>query len=217
MRTQNAVVLAMALLPACVHHWAEESATERFRFEVSQRPRIEVEIVGGSIEILGDAESREVSVLVTKLARGVSEEVAQSYLTRLAVRAEQEEDTIRVRVKREGGWRAAHGSLRSNVELRVPRGSDLELTTRDGRIEIRDVQGQIRAESGDGRIRLYDVDGTVQALENLKCDRVIEVEKGIGFRYRQPGRTRQRDANASSGARSTGAGPGSRKGNDARL
>lgn len=163
MRFGRAAIVVATLLPGCVHHRVEETATDRFRFDVSERPRVEVELDHGSIEILGNDDSKEVSVLVTKLARAVNEEVALSSLERLSVRAEQNGETIQIRVKREGGWRETHGSLSSNVEIRVPRSSDLELTTHNGRIEIRDVRGEIEAESGDGRIRLYNVEGVVRA------------------------------------------------------
>ncbi len=156
-------VVVMALLPGCVHHGSEESATERFRFDVSERPRVEVELDHGSIEILGIDDSTEVSVIVKKLARAVNEEVALSSLERLSVRAGQAGETIRIRVKREGGWRETHGSLRSDVEICLPRSSDLKLTTHDGRIEIHNVRGEIEAESGDGHVRLNSVEGVVRA------------------------------------------------------
>ena len=163
MRIRKSAIALAILLPGCVHHGIEESATERFRFEVSERPRLEVELDRGSIEILGMDDSAEVSVIVNKLARAVNEEVARSSLERLSVRADQEGETIRVRVKREGGWRKTHGSLRSDVEIKVPRDSNLMLTTHDGRIELRDVRGDIHAESGDGRLRFDGIVGNVNA------------------------------------------------------
>ncbi len=162
MNLKTAAIVVGSLLPGCVHHGSEESVTERFRFDVVERPRVEVELDRGSIEVLGIEDSTEVSVVVNKLARAVNEEVARSSLERLSVRAEPNGETIRVRVNREGGWRESHGSLRSDVEISVPRNSDLRLITHDGRIELRDVRGEIEAESGDGRIRLDTVEGVVR-------------------------------------------------------
>jgi hypothetical protein len=161
MKAGDIAIVSAILLPACVLHRAEESATERFRFDVSGRAGIEVEIDRGSIEIRG-VTGDEVAVVVTKLARAVSEEAAAASLERLRVRADQEGDTVRVRVTREGRWEQSHGTLRSDVEIRVPRSSDLRLATVDGRIEIRDVKGEVEAETADGRIRLKDVEGTVR-------------------------------------------------------
>jgi hypothetical protein len=163
MKLKTAPIFVATLALGCVHHGSEESSTDRFRFDVSERPRVEVELDRGSIEILGIDDSTEVSVIVNKIARAVNEEVATSSLERLSVRVEQDGKTIRVRVKREGGWRETYGTLRSDVEIGVPRDSDLKLTTHDGRIELRNVRGEIEAESGDGRIHLNSVEGSVRA------------------------------------------------------
>ncbi len=52
MRFGRAAIVVATLLPGCVHHRVEETATDRFRFDVSERPRVEVGLERSSIEIL---------------------------------------------------------------------------------------------------------------------------------------------------------------------
>ena len=52
MRFGRAAIVVATLLPGCVHHRVEETATDRFRFDVSERPRVEVEPDHGSITFI---------------------------------------------------------------------------------------------------------------------------------------------------------------------
>jgi DUF4097 and DUF4098 domain-containing protein YvlB len=49
------------------------------------------------------------------------------------------------------------------VELKVPRNSDLNLHTGDGRIVVDDVKGEVRLDSGDGELVARSLDGSLNA------------------------------------------------------
>jgi DUF4097 and DUF4098 domain-containing protein YvlB len=146
-------------------HGSEETAIERFTFEATGEPKVEVRLHDGSIEVIGRP-SQEIAVTVIKKARGPSSEAAADLLEQLQVEAYQQDGSVRVETREGAGRDWEHdgisistGSLRADVEIRVPKEIDLELVTADGKIEIERIDGRIEAESEDGRVRLRDVEG----------------------------------------------------------
>jgi DUF4097 and DUF4098 domain-containing protein YvlB len=118
-----------------------------------------VRLEEGSIEVEGAADN-EVQVFITKKARARTKEDAAGLLDQISILSSQEGPAVLIEVVRESGWQ---GAVHSDVEVRVPRNSDLKLVTGDGRIEIEDVEGRIESETGDGRIRLHHVTGKIIA------------------------------------------------------
>jgi DUF4097 and DUF4098 domain-containing protein YvlB len=158
----------VVVLGGCVLDHSEESETERFRFDVGGSSQIEARIDDGSIEVIGTASDKEVRIEVIKRARGSSPEAASAMLDRISVDARQSESTVRIEARERAAldkddFSVRWGSLRSDVEMRVPRTSELELVTQDGRIVIERIEGHIEAETEDGRIRLREVVGAVRA------------------------------------------------------
>jgi hypothetical protein len=169
MRFRFPAFASALFLGGCGIHGVEETATESFRFDVQEKPRIEVRLDEGSVEVVGSrSSSNEVRVVVVKRARGPGRKASSALLERIVVEAYREEETIAVRVRSDTRWAGDDEGisigpswLRSDVELHVPRETDLVLITQDGRIEIERVEGHIEAETGDGRVRLEDVKGIV--------------------------------------------------------
>jgi hypothetical protein len=149
--------LALALLalsPACHIDNVEEVAIEEFRFEsLVERPTIEVRIEDGHVKIQGVEGSRSIEARFEKRARSVDSETASRLLDRIEVSGVEAESGARFRLEgRVESVPTFGGALRADLMLRVPRQVELEIETRDGRIEIEGVEGRVRAESGDGRI-----------------------------------------------------------------
>ncbi len=166
-RTDLIQGIAVLMLGGCILDHSEESATERFRFDVGETSRIEARVDEGSLEVIGSA-VKEVKIDVIKRARGSSPEAANAMLDRISVDARQNESTVRVEARKRTAWEkddfsVRWGSLRSDVEMRVPRSSELELVTHDGRIVIERIEGRIEAETEDGGIRLREIVGAVRA------------------------------------------------------
>jgi hypothetical protein len=159
--------LSALLLGGCIIHGTEDTAVERFQFDVSPPARLVAHLEDGSIEIVG-TRSEEIRITVIKKARGPNPEAAAALLDHVVVDAKQEGQTVRLEVRNGSGWKwndegFGPRNLQSDVEIRVPLATDLELTTRDGRIVIEKVEGRIRAETDDGRVRLRDITGDVRA------------------------------------------------------
>ncbi len=159
--------LSALLLGGCIIHGTEDTTVERFQFDVSPPARLVARLDDGSIEIVG-TRSQEIRVTVIKKARGPNPEAARALLDHLVIDAKQEGQTVSLEVRNGSGWKwneegFGPSVLRSDVEIQVPMETDLELTTRDGRIVIEKVEGTIRAETDDGRVRLRDITGEVRA------------------------------------------------------
>ena len=92
-----------------------------------------------------------VEVVFHKRARAADRDGARSLL-----------DAVRVEAIANGASIAFGGNSETDVALRVPEGTALDLQTRDGRIQLERVSGDIRAETADGRIRLETVTGTLR-------------------------------------------------------
>ncbi len=158
---------AVLVLGGCVFDHSEESATEHFRFDVGESSRIEARVDEGSLEVIGTS-AEEVEIDVIKRARGSSPEAANAMLERISVDARQSESTVRIEARQRAAWEkddfsVRWGSLRSDVEMRIPRSSELELVTHDGKIVIDRIEGRIEAETEDGGIRLREIVGAVRA------------------------------------------------------
>ncbi len=176
MRLVLPAVLVSLGLSACDPQRVEETSAEAFRFEAgSERPRIEVRIEEGSVEIQGIQGSRAIEAEFVKRARSFDRETARGLLERIEVSALESGEGARIRF--EGLVESIPpfgGDLRTDLSLRVPREADLEIVTSDGRIQIEGIEGRVRAESGDGRIfverasgelRLRTEDGSIVGRE----------------------------------------------------
>jgi hypothetical protein len=168
MKGKIAWVAGSLLLSGCMVPRAEQAETERFSFETSGRPNLEVRLDGGSIDVIGTS-SNLVNVVVHKRARAHREEMAAALLDELYVDAYQEGDRVQVEVRRATSpgrgnrYFSVHsGSVRSNVEIRMPREADLTLITEDGGIEVERIDGNIDAESDDGRLQFREVRGMIR-------------------------------------------------------
>jgi hypothetical protein len=159
-----AAVLVLLALSACDPQRVEESSVEEFRFEAgSVRPRIEIRIEEGSVEIQGVEPPQGIEAEFLKRARSVDRRSAKELLDRVEVSAVESDAGTRFRF--EGRVRsipAFGGDLRTDLKLRVPREVELEIATGDGGIEIEGVSGLVRAESGDGRILVQRISGELR-------------------------------------------------------
>jgi hypothetical protein len=54
-------------------------------------------------------------------------------------------------------------SRSAEIEVRAPRAGRFELFTKDGRIEVDSLKGEIRLHTGDGRVTARDLDGNLRA------------------------------------------------------
>lgn len=171
--------LALSILVAasgigCVDISAGESAyvdTVEKRFAVTGTPTLNLGTFDGNVEI--ETWNRpEVLVIIEKHA--FDKEAAD----RMQVTAEQAGDVITVKVKEErDGYMHMHfGRHGATLTITVPTKAQIDANTGDGRITVRNVEGDLRVHSGDGSIHLEHVTGAVDASSG---DGSIDVEGTI--------------------------------------
>ncbi len=145
----------------CDVHGVEETVTDEFRFDVSDRtPPLDVRLDNGSVTI--EAAPGDLEVSFTTRARAASREAALAMLEQRDITARDDDDAILLRGRTAASSVGFHARLNTNVHVRLPYEAQLDILTKDGRIELDGVSGRIVAETEDGRIRLRGVRGTVK-------------------------------------------------------
>jgi hypothetical protein len=173
-------VLLSAASAGCIEVAAGEARyvdTVEKRFTVSGTPSLNVRNFDGSIEV-STWDRPEVLVVVEKYA------IDQAAADRMTVTTEQSGDriTVDVRQEREPGLHVDFGSRHARITITAPQTAQIDAGTGDGRVEVRDVNGDLRVRTGDGAIRLNHVSGSIEASSG---DGSIDVEGAIrGLRLR---------------------------------
>lgn len=186
--------LALAASAACVDISAGQPRyidTVEKRFTITGTPSLDVHTFDGSVEV-STWDRPEVLVVIEKHA------IDKAAADRMVVTAEQSGDriTVAVREDRETGLHLNFGSRSARITITAPAKVQVEAGTGDGRIEVRDVEGDVTARTGDGVIRLDHVNGSVDVTSG---DGSIEIDGTLrGLKARSgDGRVRVR---ASGGA-----------------
>lgn len=145
-------------------------------FAVSGTPRVTVETFDGAVNVRA-WDKQEVSYTAIKRADN------QENMQAIRIIAEQHGDEIIIRAEFDGAAANRLGDVRAEVpiELFVPRSANLRISSKDGRlsiegvsgevnaktgdgaVDVRDSKGSLAVETGDGRIRISNFDGTAQA------------------------------------------------------
>lgn len=122
-------------------------------FTVTGKPTVRIQTNDASVHITG-SDTREVQVRVTATGYRIDD-----------VRISERQTGNRVEVEVRVPHRAVIGfSARSvAIDVALPRESDLDIHTGDGRIEVLDVKGDARLATNDGRIRVHRADGSLNA------------------------------------------------------
>jgi Toastrack DUF4097 len=143
-------------------------------FQTPTPPQIAVKTFNGSIDIVTTTQG-SVKAKVTKRADGNSQEEAEANLQAIEVEMVQEGNTIQVTA------RQTEEQMRSNrgvsVELEVPDGSILDLSSSNGKISSIGLTGSVRAHTSNGGIEVKGSTGTLELHTN---NGGIQVEGGKG-------------------------------------
>jgi hypothetical protein len=123
-------------------------------FTVTAKPTVRVETNDASVHVTG-SETREVQVRVTATGYRIGDEV------RVSERQNGNRVEVEVRVQHKPVIGFSVHSV--EIDVALPRESDLEIHTGDGRIEVLDVKGDAHLATNDGRIRVYRADGSLNA------------------------------------------------------
>jgi DUF4097 and DUF4098 domain-containing protein YvlB len=125
-------------------------------FAVTGTPRVTVETFDGAINVRA-WDKQEVSY--SSLKRAADPESMQG----IRISAEQRGDEIVIRAEfdRETAARLGNVQAEAPIDLFVPRSSNLRISSKDGRLDIEGVSGELSARTGDGAVDVRDSKGTL--------------------------------------------------------
>ncbi len=169
-------VAAIALAAPWGWGWAWEwdwpdpvsSGTERMArtFEVGAAPRLQIDNFAGAVTVRV-GESDTVQVTATKKAPGNRD------LDRVEVNISEREGGLVIRTSKPSGW----SNVSVEFEITAPAGTQLDVHTGAGSLEVRGLAGPVKVDSGAGSLRIIDATGEIDAHTGAGS---IDVRGGVG-------------------------------------
>ena len=138
--------------------WSER-AEERETLRIAAAPGrlLRVQNANGRIRVLGE-DRDDVEVIATKIGRAESDEAAEALLREIRVLCGVVGGALEVEVDVPRRWnRRGHAHL----ELRVPRGTSVEVSSSNGKICVENLCGAVRARSSNGSVDVASVVGNI--------------------------------------------------------
>lgn len=162
---------------ACVDITAGEARfvdTVEKRFTVSGAPALDISTFDGSVDV-STWDRPEVLVVIEKHA------IDKAAADRMVVTADQNGDVVKVSVRdgredRSSGLHMNFGSHSAHLTVTLPAKARLEARTGDGRVTVRNVEGDLRVRTGDGAIHLEQVNGSIDATSG---DGTIDIDGAV--------------------------------------
>ncbi len=149
------------------------SRTETKFFTISAGGKVVVENVNGSIKVEG-WDKNQVSLEITKTVRADNSSEADEYFGRMRVEIQSGDNYLKVRTHYTShdesggffhwlfsGFNSGGGSV--SYVLKVPGSVKTDVHSTNGEIQVKSVEGEVKAGSTNGRLTLDGVAGLVEA------------------------------------------------------
>ncbi len=173
-------VLAAVLLaaPAALADVTEEERVER-TVGLAVGGEVVVEATNGSIDV-ETWEGDEVRVVARKKARADDLAEARELLDQIEVLIEESGGSVRVSadIPRTGGWFGG-SSATVSFEITMPTDAELDASSQNGSIEVRDLGARARLETQNGSITARGVGGPLTANSNNGSIKAWEVRGAV--------------------------------------
>jgi hypothetical protein len=177
--TRLAVVCAVVFAAAAYVPRAQAEEVTK-AFTVSGRANVHVDTNDGSVRVTTSSDTKQVEFKVEY--RGF--ELGKN----LRIDSRQDGDKVQLTARITGHWGFSWGNNSKNlhIEVRMPKGADLQVETGDGSVQVDGVNGGVNVHTGDGSVRadslsgvidLHTSDGSI-TVDNLKGD--IRLRTGDG-------------------------------------
>jgi len=186
-----AIALAIALLAAAPAFAVEIEEHFDQSYDLGAGGSVSVSNVNGAIIVQG-WEGDQVRVEAVKRVKAGSRGSAQEAMERIEVRVDHRGDRLEVktRLPSDGnsffGWLFGnHANANVTYTVSVPRRTDVEVDTVNGKVKVRGVAGRVEADTTNGHIEMADVRGSVKAgTTNGGIDvELTDVTEGAGMRF----------------------------------
>jgi len=141
--------------------WSERATADfELHFDAPLAGRIELVNSNGKTRVVGE-DRDDVVLRGRKSARAESEQAAQALLDAIRVRSEEIGGVLGLEVEIPRKWNR-HGSI--DLELRVPRDTEVDVTSSNGKVCLAGLRHGVRAHSRNGSIRLEDIVGDIELI-----------------------------------------------------
>jgi hypothetical protein len=138
--------------------WSEHAeGSEVLHFAAPAGEVVRLHNSNGRTRVIGE-ERGNVEVRAGRTARAESDEAARNMLSSIRILGHEVGDALELEVEIPRKWnRRGH----ANLELRVPRGTSLEINNPNGNVWIQGVHGRVQVRSSNGSVRVEEVVGDV--------------------------------------------------------
>ncbi len=150
---------------------AKASRVENHPLDIAAGKLLSVDLQRGAIRVRGSAGAAP-SLTATIMAYGATKESAEEGLGHVRLEIESTTEGLRIHVvdeRREtsllGGWTST-ASGEADLEIRLPDGVRLDLSSRSGDVDAEGAFGTARGYSGYGSVRIAGAEGDVDATSN---------------------------------------------------
>ncbi len=170
-------ILLLTLVPAAFADVTEEETIERTA-SLGSGGKVMVEATNGSIHVeTGDGD--EVRVVARKKARADSASEARELLAGVEVRVEERGDTVKIFADIPRSSWYSGDSATVSFEITMPAGAELDASSKNGSIEVREIGGRTRLETQNGSITAKGVGGPLEADSNNGSIKAYDVEGAV--------------------------------------
>ena len=139
--------------------WSERAeAEETVRLAAPRSGLVRVDNSNGRTRVVGEDRS-DVEVRLQKVARAESESAARRLAEAIRLAAAESEAGLDIEIDTPRRWNR-RGSV--NLELRVPRGTRVDVQASNGKVSVEGVHAAVRARSSNGAVEIENVDGDVE-------------------------------------------------------
>ena len=139
--------------------WSERAESEELlHFAAPVGGSFRLHNANGRTRVIGE-EREDIEVRAAKTARAESSDAARVLVDDIRVLCGMVGEILELEVDVPRKWnRRGH----ANLELRVPRGMNVEITASNGKVCIESLRGAVRARSSNGSIDIADVVGDIE-------------------------------------------------------
>jgi hypothetical protein len=139
--------------------WSERAnGEERVTLTAPASNHLRVHNTNGRTCVIGE-ERTDIEVVIAKTARAESADAARELLNEIRLVHGMGGDALELDVEVPRKWnRRGH----ANLELHVPRGTNIDVSVSNGKISITSLCGRVRARSSNGSVTIDDVTGDIE-------------------------------------------------------
>jgi len=143
--------------------WADRAEMEEtLRFAAPRSGAIRVENVNGKTRVIGE-ERADIEVRMLKVARAESETAARALAEATGLAVNETDAALELLVSIPRKWNR-RGVV--HMELRVPRGTRIDVQSSNGRVCVQSLAAAVKAHSSNGAVSVEHVDGDVEVYSS---------------------------------------------------